>query len=385
MKNFLAKFTQKLIKLFHFKAPNVQIIAFDKILYTEFENINFNKENLEDSLFDRVCVEFDIKESFDYALSYTFDKNKALVFLTLDENLDSKSDFAFIEPLIWRNLNHFQADIPPFYAVFVLQENYGFVAFFGDKKLLHLKNLPQFSISHLQNKNEAQRLSFLDEKICTQSRVKELCRLYHSKAFLLINDKFYLNTHLSLKLEIPHFHTTISPQQLAIAEVQNYDEKVNFLHRKADDTGLKRLLSLFVLCFVLGFCFPVAEFFIKEYSLKSAFESEIDEKIPDFNILEKENSSNILILKQKQEILTYIDQELKPVLLFDSFEPLFTLLYQKQIKPQSLKFSDKEITMLIIDNEASAKFIKELYANSLFTLKYKELKHSFYELILERK
>lgn len=372
-----------LAKLFHSKAPNIQVIDFDKILYTELESPKSN--NLEEVLFDKACEELGIKESFDYAMSYTLDEQKALVFLTSNANLNKQSDFAFAEPLIWQNLSQMQTDIAPFYAVFVLKENYGFVAFFGNSKLLHLKNLPQFNASHLKNKDKAYKISFLNEKICEQSRVKELCRLYQSKVFVL-DDELDLTHHLSLELKIPHLQTKIHPPQLQEllkkAQMQKHDEKANFLHRKIDDSLLKRLLACFVLCFVLGFCVIVAEFFIKKHSLKSSFE--IDKNIPNFSTLQKENAQNALIIRQKKEVLTFINDEFKPSILLDTLKPLFTLLHQKAIKLESLKLSDNEITLLIPSDEASAEFIKELYAHS-FTLKHKELKNSLYELVLERK
>lgn len=373
-----------LTKLFHSKAQNIQVIDFDKILYTELESPKSN--NLEEVLFDKACEELGIKESFDYAMSYTLDEQKALVFLTSNANLNKQSDFAFAEPLIWQNLSQIQTNIAPFYAVFVLKENYGFVAFFGNSKLLHLKNLPQFNASHLKNKNKAYKISFLNEKICEQSRVKELCRLYQSKIFVL-DDELDLAHHLSSELKIPHLKTKIHPPQLQEllkkAQMQKHDEKANFLHHKIDDSLLKRLLACFVLCFVLGFCVIVAEFFIKKHSLKSSFE--IDKNIPNFSTLQKENAQNALIIRQKKEVLTFINEEFKPSILLDTLKPLFTLLHQKAIKLESLKLSDNEITLLIPSDEASAEFIKELYAHSFFTLKHKELKNSLYELVLERK
>lgn len=373
-----------LAKLFHSKAPNIQVIDFDKVIYTELESPKSN--NLEEVLFDKACEELGIKESFDYAMSYTLDEQKALVFLTSSANLNKQSDFAFAEPLIWQNLSQMQTDIAPFYAVFVLKENYGFVAFFGNSKLLHLKNLPQFNASHLKNKDKAYKISFLNEKICEQSRVKELCRLYQSKIFVL-DDELDLAHHLSSELKIPHLKTKIHPAKLQEllkkAQMQKHDEKANFLHHKADDSLLKRLLACFVLCFVLGFCVIVAEFFIKKHSLKSSFE--IDKNIPNFSSLQKENAQNALIIRQKKEVLTFINEEFKPSILLDTLKPLFTLLHQKAIKLESLKLSDNEITLLIPSDEASAEFIKELYAHSFFTLKHKELKNSLYELILERK
>lgn len=373
-----------LAKLFHSKAPNIQVIDFDKILYTELESPKSN--NLEEVLFDKACEELGIKESFDYAMSYTLDEQKALVFLTSNANLNKQSDFAFAEPLIWQNLSQMQTDIAPFYAVFVLKENYGFVAFFGNSKLLHLKNLPQFNASHLKNKDKAYKISFLNEKICEQSRVKELCRLYQSKVFVL-DDELDLTHHLSSELKIPHLQTKIHPAKLQEllkkAQMQKHDEKANFLHHKIDDSLLKRLLACFVLCFVLGFCVIVAEFFIKKHSLKSSFE--IDKNIPNFSTLQKENAQNALIIRQKKEVLTFISEEFKPSILLDTLKPLFTLLHQKAIKLESLKLSDNEITLLIPSDEASAEFIKELYAHSFFTLKHKELKNSLYELVLERK
>ncbi len=373
-----------LAKLFHSKAPNIQVIDFDKILYTELESPKSN--NLEEVLFDKACEELGIKESFDYAMSYTLDEQKALVFLTSNANLNKQSDFAFAEPLIWQNLSQMQTDIAPFYAVFVLKENYGFVAFFGNSKLLHLKNLPQFNASHLKNKDKAYKINFLNEKICEQSRVKELCRLYQSKVFVL-DDELDLTHHLSSELKIPHLKTKIHPAKLQEllkkAQMQKHDEKANFLHHKIDDSLLKRLLTCFVLCFVLGFCVIVAEFFIKKHSLKSSFE--IDKNIPNFSTLQKENAQNALIIRQKKEVLTFISEEFKPSILLDTLKPLFTLLHQKAIKLESLKLSDNEITLLIPSDEASAEFIKELYAHSFFTLKHKELKNSLYELVLERK
>lgn len=373
-----------LAKLFHSKAPNIQVIDFDKILYTELESPKSN--NLEEVLFDKACEELGIKESFDYAMSYTLDEQKALVFLTSNANLNKQSDFAFAEPLIWQNLSQMQTDIAPFYAVFVLKENYGFVAFFGNSKLLHLKNLPQFNASHLKNKDKAYKINFLNEKICEQSRVKELCRLYQSKVFVL-DDELDLTHHLSSELKIPHLKTKIHPAKLQEllkkAQMQKHDEKANFLHHKIDDSLLKRLLTCFVLCFVLGFCVIVAEFFIKKHSLKSSFE--IDKNIPNFSTLQKENAQNAIIIRQKKEVLTFINEEFKPSILLDTLKPLFTLLHQKAIKLESLKLSDNEITLLIPSDEASAEFIKELYAHSFFTLKHKELKNSLYELVLERK
>lgn len=373
-----------LAKLFHSKAPNIQVIDFDKILYTELESPKSN--NLEEVLFDKACEELGIKESFNYAMSYTLNEQKALVFLTSNANLNKQSDFAFAEPLIWQNLSQIQTDIAPFYAVFVLKENYGFVAFFANSKLLHLKNLPQFNASHLKNKDKAYKISFLNEKICEQSRVKELCRLYQSKIFVL-DDELDLAHHLSSELKIPHLKTKIHPPQLQEllkkAQMQKHDEKANFLHHKIDDSLLKRLLACFVLCFVLGFCVIVAEFFIKKHSLKSSFE--IDKNIPNFSTLQKENAQNALIIRQKKEVLTFINEEFKPSILLDTLKPLFTLLHQKAIKLESLKLSDNEITLLIPSDEASAEFIKELYAHSFFTLKHKELKNSLYELVLERK
>lgn len=373
-----------LTKLFHSKAQNIQVIDFDKILYTELESPKSN--NLEEVLFDKACEELGIKESFDYAMSYTLDEQKALVFLTSNANLNKQSDFAFAEPLIWQNLSQIQTNIAPFYAVFVLKENYGFVAFFANSKLLHLKNLPQFNASHLKNKDKAYKISFLNEKICEQSRVKELCRLYQSKIFVL-DDELDLAHHLSSELKIPHLKTKIHPPQLQEllkkAQMQKHDEKANFLHHKIDDSLLKRLLACFVLCFVLGFCVIVAEFFIKKHSLKSSFK--IDKNIPNFSTLQKENAQNALIIRQKKEVLTFINEEFKPSILLDTLKPLFTLLHQKAIKLESLKLSDNEITLLIPSDEASAEFIKELYAHSFFTLKHKELKNSLYELVLERK
>ena len=124
--------------------------------------------------------------------------NKALVFLTLDENLDFKGDFAFAEPLLWRNLRAYDGfmQIPPFYAVFVLQKSYGYVAFLGDEKLLCLKNLPQFTLDYLQGKDEAQRLSFLDERICEQKDAQKERDLVIHRKHKRVNERDYKNfTH----------------------------------------------------------------------------------------------------------------------------------------------------------------------------------------------
>lgn len=64
---------------------------------------------------------------------------------------------------------------------------------------------------------------------------------------------------------------------------------------------------------------------------------------------------------------------------------LFALLYESQITLQSLEFSANEIKILIPHSQTSENFIKNLYANALFTLKNKELAGDFYELVLERK
>ena len=395
MKHIFAKLVKNDIstRFIPHKAPNLQVISFDKLLYTQLENVALKNENLDEVLFHRACDELGIKEHFNYTMNYVLQDDKALVFLILDENLDFKGDFAFAEPLLWRNLRAYDGfmQIPPFYAVFVLQKSYGYVAFFGDEKLLCLKNLPQFTLDYLQGKDEAQRLSFLDERICEQSRVKELCKLYQSKAFVFVSDELNLSSHLSARLGISHFCAQIQPQHkdllvnLALKEVQRHDEKANFLQYKADDSLPKRLLLVFVFCFALAFCGVLAEFFIKKHSLKSSFASAFDEKIPNFEALQKEKSTNALLLKQKKEIIAYIDKELKPTPLLDTLEMLFELLYKAKISPQNLKIEDKEITLLIANNEAGAEFIKELYANALFTLKNKELAGEFYELVLERK
>lgn len=397
MKNMLAKFGKNdiLAKFMRSKAPNLQVIAFDKLLFTELTNVIINAENLDEVLFERACEELGITERFDYAMSYILQGDRAFVFLVLDKNLEQKCDFAFAEPLLWRNLRAYQSlnktHIPPFYAVFVLNQNYGYVAFFGDEKLLYLKNLPQFTLTHLQNKDESQKLSFIDERICGQSRVKELCKLYQSQIFVFVGDEFSLSKHLSARLEIPHLNAINVAQNmslqsnLAIKEAQRHDEKANFLQYKADDSLLKRLLLAFVLCFMLAFCAVGVEFFIKEQSLKRSLASEFDEKMLNFETLQKEKSANALLLKEQKAIITYINKELKPVLLFDTLESLFTLLYQAQIKPQSLKIEDKEITLLILNDEAGAEFIKEIYASDFFTLKHKELSGALYELVLERK
>ena len=396
MKRIFAKLGKSDIwaKFFRHKAPNLQVMSFDKLLYTELENVALGDENLDEVLFDKACDELGIKERFDYAMSYILQDDKALVFLTLNENLEQKCDFAFAEPLLWRNLRVYQGftqtQIPPFYAVFVLSQNYGYVVFLGDEKLLYLKNLPQFTLKYLQNKDKAEQLSFIDERICEQSRVNELCKLYQSKAFVFVNDELNLSAYLSEKLEMPHIKAQIQAQSkdlqanLAFKEAQRHDEKANFLQYKADDTLLKRLLLVFALCFALAFSAVGVEFFIKWQQLKSSFER-IDEKKPSFDDLQKENSANALLLKQKKAIIAYVDREFKPVLLLDTLEVLFELLYQKQIKPQSLKIEDKEITLLIPNDEIGAEFIKELYANDFFTLKHKELAGTHYELVLERK
>lgn len=397
MKNALAKLgkSEFLAKLTRSKAPNLQVITFDKLLFTELNNVAVGAENLDETLFERACEQLGITKRFDYAMSYILQGDKAFVFLVLNENLKQKCDFAFGEPLLWRNLHAHQSfaksQIPPFYAVFVLSQNYGYIAFYGDEKLLCLKNLPQFSLMHLQNKDEAQRLRFIDEKICEQSRVKELCAFYQSQAFVFVGDEFSLSKHLSAKLEIPLLSAINEAQRaplqanLALKEAQRHDEKANFLQYKADDSLLKRLLLAFVLCFALAFCGVLAEFFIKEQSLKRTFASEFDEKMPDFETLQKEKSANALLLKEQKAIAAYINKELKPIALLDTLESLFSVLYQAKIKPQSLKIEDKEITLLIPNDEIGAEFIKELYANDFFTLKHKELAGAFYELVLERK
>ena len=397
MKRIFAKLGKSdiLAQFFRPKALSTQVIGFDKLLYTELSNVALGDENLDEVLFDRACAELGIKESFNYAMSFILQDDKALVFLTLYENLEQRCDFAFAEPLLWRNLRAYQGftqtQIPPFYTVFVLEQNYGYVAFFGNEKLLYLKNLPQFTLKYLRDKDKTQRLGFLNERICEQSRIKELCVLYQSKAFVFVKDELNLSTYLSEKLEIPHFKAQIQAQRgdlqanLAFKEAQRHDERANFLQHKADDSLPKRLLLVFGLCFALAFGGVLAEFFIKEHALKSSFASEIDEKMPNFETLQKEQSANALLLKQKKEIIAYIDREFKPEPLLDTLKTLFELLYQAKISPQSLKIENKEITLLIANDEKGAEFIKELYANDFFTLKHKELAGTLYELVLEHK
>ena len=82
-------------RIFGTKSLNLstlQVVKFDKIFYVWLENLAFKDENLEEVLFERACDELGIKERFDYGMSYVLDDDKALVFLTLDENLDFKGD-----------------------------------------------------------------------------------------------------------------------------------------------------------------------------------------------------------------------------------------------------------------------------------------------------
>lgn len=403
-KNFTAKFyapcaknsSPKKGQIFGTKSLNLstlQVVKFDKIFYVWLENLAFKDENLEEVLFERACDELGIKERFDYGMSYVLDDDKALVFLTLDENLDFKGDFAIAEPLLWRSLHRAQnlakAQIPPFYAVLVLQKSYGYVAFFGDDRLLGLKNLPLFSFDYLSRKDETARQDFLNERVIEPLRA--LCHAHRAQMLVLVGDELALGEFVSAKLELSSFcldkfaakaHFKLN-EWAEFLQIKAQNKASNFLRHKLKESSPNKLISGFVACFVLGFCFVGAEFLLKRQALKNSFE--LDTQLPKISDLQKESKAYAQQIRQNKEILAYMSQELTPTPLLDTMKALFALLYESQITLQSLEFSANEIKILIPHSQTSENFIKNLYANALFTLKNKELAGDFYELVLERK
>ncbi len=155
------------------------------------------------------------------------------------------------------------------------------------------------------------------------------------------------------------------------------------MRHKLKESSPKKFIAGFVACFVLGFCFVGAEFLLKRQALKNSFE--LDTQLPKISDLQKESKAYAQQIRQNKEILAYMSQELTPTPLLDTMKALFALLYESQITLQSLEFSANEIKILIPHSQTSENFIKNLYANALFTLKNKELAGDFYELVLERK
>ena len=398
MRNFLKNgfMSLPLLKSLSPKSVNfqgVQVVEFNKILYTELENVALRDENLEERLFERACDELGIEKRFDYGASYVLDSDKAFVFLALDENIDEKCELAFAEPLLWQGLNRVEAlkkaQIPPLYAVLILQKAYGYAVFYEDKRLLGLKNLPLFSLDYLQSKNETALQDFLMERVYPS--LKTLCKTHQSKMLIFVGDELNFSDFLAAKLEIPSLDLdkfTAKPHLKPLEWANFLQSKIqgktsNFLRHKMKSDFSKRLMAGFVAFFLLGFCFVGAEFLLKRHALKSSFESGL--QMPKFSTLQKQNSANALQIEQKKEIFSYIAKELKPTPLLETLKPLFSLLYENKIELESVEFSSGEIKIFIPHNETSTNFVKSLYANAFFTLKRKELAGELYELILERK
>lgn len=401
MKNILAKFLNPKGA----NSQNAQVIEFDKILYIQLEKPPLKNENLEEYLFEKACDELGIKEGFNYAMSYILNIDKSFVFLTLYENLEQKFDFAFCEALVWRNLNKWQdfvisqnkeifankTKLSTSYAVLVLRQNYGFVAFFEGENLLCLKNIPQFSLDYLQNKDQDIKQNFLEQRLYVF--LKPLFELYECKSLVFINDEFNFAQFLSNKLQVLNFKlgefsSNFQIKDLVFLQMKREENTSNFLRHKIKNIFLKRLVAGFLLSFLLGFIFPICEFYVRQNDIKNSFlnlNDDLNQKELRFDDLEKQNTNNTLSIEQMKARVDFINKELKPMLLLDTLQTLFSLIYQNRAKIVNLELKDREIKILMPNDKASAGFIKELYLNSFFTLKNKELLGDFYELSLELK
>ena len=371
---------------------SLQVVEFDKISYTQLQTPAAQNEHLEEVLFDRACEELGIAKGFDYAMSYVLGGGKAFVFLALDEILDDECELSFAEPLLWQGLNKLnalkKAQISERYAVLVLQKSYGYAAFYDNNELLALKNLPLFSLDYLQNKDRAALQGFLNERI--YPNLKMLCENHKSQMLIFVGDELNFGDFLAQKLEIssldldkftqkPH----LKPREWASFLQNRVLKEGNFLRHKTQSTLPKRLALGFCACFVLGFCFVLAEFLLERNALKRSFEGDLS--LPNFSSLQQKSSANALQIEQKRETLAIIAQELTPTPLLERLETLFSLLYENKIELESVEFTPSEIKILIPLDDTSTNFVKSLYASDSFTLKNKELLGEFYELILERK
>lgn len=371
---FLGKFIKK-------KPPKIQVISYDKLLYTRILGI-YSGEINEEVLFDKACAELGLANAYIYAMSYALSGENADIFLTSHENLDENCDFSLPEPLILANLNAASRQIPSDFALLVLAQSYGYGAFYAGGALLELKNIPQFSLKHLKNKDEAQILAFVEDKILEKAKFKALCEKFKSKKLVFMGDELGVAEILEKRLGLPIFKAhKFTPNSLNLGTLEA-QKTSNFLRNKIKNNFAKNLMLGFICAAILGFGVILGEFFVKKYTLTRSFGDASSLNLED---LQRKNAKNSDDLELLREISAKITKEFTPFDILATLKSLFELCFEQGIKVQSVEISPSQIKLLIDNDEKSAKFIKELYANALFSLKSSEVVGEWHELILERR
>ncbi len=221
-------------------------VSFDKIFYLQKEG-DFQS----DFLFKQATLELNLSPAFEYQMSFFKNENKYFIFLTHIKNL-SKASFCYPQPLIFSTLYKENFIKEKNFAVLLFEENFTFFCFYQNAKLNSVRNIPQFSLKDLSEKE--QKEEFFSQMLFEQGRILELFEYNKSEILLSFKDLFDFGGFFTQKTQKTHAKLESllkenALETLSVLSSKHLDNDANFI--KNEKTQVK--FTLKALLVFLGF------------------------------------------------------------------------------------------------------------------------------------
>lgn len=369
-------------------------VPFDKTFYLQKEG-----EFQNDFLFKQATMELGLSPIFDYQMSFLKNQEKYYIFLTHIKNLN-KNSFSYPQPLIFQALFYEKFIEQENFAVLVFDENFTFLCFYKKGKLNGVKNIPQFSLKDILEKNESQRKDLFSQILFEQGRVFELFKYNQSEILISFCDVFgfgeflsqkTLKTHIKLENLIPEN----ALENLSIFSHKYLDSNANFIKKEKSQMKfyIKSLISflafyLATLIFLTLSSYPQYKQNINTKQSNENLTNELleldlktkllNEELEKLNATFKENS---MTLQKNEEFLQNLSQNFYPdknriLILVEMIE----ILNQNSIKISFLGLENKELKLIFNDKENLDKALNFFENQTRFKILQKN--ESNYHLIL---
>lgn len=366
-------------------------IPFDKLFYLqksgEFQN---------DSLFRQVAAELGLNSIFEYQMSFFQNQDDYHVFLTHVDNL-GKNEFCYPQPLIFGALFDEKLIKQKNFAVLVFDKKFAFLSFYKNGKLNSVRNLPQFSLSDIYEKNEGERESYFLQMLFEQGRILQLFE--HNKSEILISfcdefnfGEFFKQKTLKTHVKLESFLGENALQNLSKLSHKRLDINANFI--KEEKTRMKPYVNFMVLFLVFYFGAFIFSMFLhhrQNQTIKQNnenIENELKTLDLELKLLNEELKNLDSTLNQNNTLLTVKEKALQD--LSENFYPdknriailtqVIEILNQSAIKISTLSLEDTKLKLVFNNRENLDKAVNSFGNQVRFKILEKDEKNHYLSL-----
>ncbi|MCH5336343.1 MAG: hypothetical protein J1D99_02875 [Campylobacter sp.] len=357
-------------------------IPFDELFYLQKEG-----EFQNDFLFEQSIIELGLSPMFEYQMSFFKEQNKYHIFLTHINNLNQK-EFCYPQPLIFGTLFDEKLIKQRNFAVLVFDKKFAFLCFYQNAKLSNVRNLPQFSLKDIDERNKLNKEDFFSQMLFEQGRILQLFEYNKSEILITFCDEFNFGEFFKQKtlknhIELESFFKENALQSLSELSHKHLNIDANFI--KEEKKQIKTYISFIVVFFVfylgtLVFLMVLDYPKFKQNENTKQSNENLKNELKTLNLkskllneeLEKLNASlnqNKILLEKNEELLQTLSYNFYPhkdrILILSQ---IIEILNQSSIKISVLNLENKEIKLVFNDKENLDKALNSFKNESLFKI-----------------